>query len=210
MKRLGQAIRILREKGPEALIGLGAHYAVKRGRFLSHRLGRLIRRRQAGPPVDLLARYWEAGDVAVFAALWSLSGGSGPLVVLTPTYLVEPFEQAATRTLFLDGENSGGHSLLAFGRGGPTAMVQTVAFADLLEAIARPVDILKIDAEGSEYDMLFPAADLLRQRVDHIVMEAHASGRRRPAELVRLLGDLGYAVRTEGSDRLMLIFADRA
>jgi FkbM family methyltransferase len=56
-------------------------------------------------------------------------------------------------------------------------------------------DLLKIDAEGSEYDILLGARDDTLAKVRHIVIEYHVGlNEHRPEELEAHLRDRGYAV----------------
>lgn len=115
--------------------------------------------------------------------------------------------------------NPAGHSVLPGLAGSGTAAVSvtTRTLADLFDAhgIER-CDLLKIDCEGSEYDILLPTPRVL-ERVDRIVMEYHDAGAEMPdhtgEELERSLSAAGFTVRRQSSANLPnhgLLFARRA
>lgn len=79
--------------------------------------------------------------------------------------------------------------------------VESVSFATLLETQGiDEIDLLKIDVEGGEYDILYPAADLL-PRVRRIHGEYHDvradDPRTRIANFGKWLRDQGYTVRVD-------------
>ena len=55
---------------------------------------------------------------------------------------------------------------------------------------SRPIDLLKVDIEGSEYELIVNYPDLLR-RVQHLMIEIHTAPDERQNELMMSLGRLG-------------------
>jgi FkbM family methyltransferase len=88
--------------------------------------------------------------------------------------------------------------------------VPVLGLPDVLarESLDR-IDLLKIDAPGSEYDILFPHPELVRTRVESLIVEAHSTERGTPAKLGDFLRRLGYAVRLDGHSRMAVVLAHR-
>jgi len=61
-------------------------------------------------------------------------------------------------------------------------------------------DLLKIDCEGSEYDVLLAAPDSVLVRVETVICEYHPVDGYGPAELVTRLADVGFRVAADHSD----------
>ena len=114
---------------------------------------------------------------------------------------------SSPRVLYLDPENSGGHNFEISRTGRAATTVPCVSLAEVFRQFDGPAHILKLDCEGSEYDILYAHAELIRDRVHTIVMEAHRSGVHDGREMVRFLEGLGFSVQTKGNPRLMLIQA---
>ncbi len=79
----------------------------------------------------------------------------------------------------INPSNTGGHSIagalsgpLTAGR--PENSVELVSFGSLLDGIDH-VDLLKIDCEGSEFDILFNATPAQMAKIEAIVGEVHSS-----------------------------------
>jgi FkbM family methyltransferase len=80
-------------------------------------------------------------------------------------------------------------------------------------AVGDGCDLLKLDCEGSEFDVLTTASDETLARVPRIVAEVHAVAGE-PTALVRHLRERGYSVATPGHDPehlpdLAVLFAQR-
>ena len=56
------------------------------------------------------------------------------------------------------------------------------------------VDLLKIDIEGSEYEVLYQLPAALYQKIKNIVLEIHVRSGYAPGELVRFLEKQGFTV----------------
>lgn len=74
--------------------------------------------------------------------------------------------------LFLSENNTGAHSF--FRDKGRSQEVDCTTLRDLLHEIPNgSIDLLKIDCEGSEYDILMGTDEENSKRIDRIVMETH-------------------------------------
>jgi FkbM family methyltransferase len=72
--------------------------------------------------------------------------------------------------------------------------VQAMSFQSLLEYTGlEEVDVVKLDCEGSEYDILLGTPDSVLKRVRKYIIEYHNG----PDVLVKRLDELGYKVRGE-------------
>jgi FkbM family methyltransferase len=60
-------------------------------------------------------------------------------------------------------------------------------------------DLLKIDVEGAEYGVFEGTPPSLWKRIHRVVMETHAAEGRNENELVRLLQNAGFQVRTKST-----------
>ncbi|MGH9487494.1 MAG: FkbM family methyltransferase [Terriglobales bacterium] len=112
--------------------------------------------------------------------------------------------RAGSAELFL-GRNSIDCSL--FRPSGPSVRVRVIALDELLR-LTGPVDLLKLDAEGAEFDLLWHAPEQAWQQVSRLAVEVHADVAEptpRPEVLARL-GRLGFRVVAE---RDRCIFCDR-
>ena len=109
--------------------------------------------------------------------------------------------------MYLDPENPGGHCLREKRWAAGTVAVECIGLAELLGEIGRDVDLLKIDAQGSEYDLLFACPELLAQCVRSLVVKAHRTPHGSGQDLANYLTRLGFSVSTKGEAGLLLIRA---
>lgn len=74
--------------------------------------------------------------------------------------------------------------------------VEAISLADVLDHVGGdPIDLLKLDCEGAEYDILLTASAATLSQVHRIVMEYHQfTGPSRLPELVGFLETSGYRV----------------
>lgn len=111
-------------------------------------------------------------------------------------------------TQVFTSSNPAGHSVLRSlaGSDAEAVSVKTRTLADLFDEhqVVR-CDLLKIDCEGSEYDILLPTPEIL-DRVDRIAMEYHDAGADKPSysgeELQQSLSAAGFTVRKQASANL--------
>jgi FkbM family methyltransferase len=91
--------------------------------------------------------------------------------------------------------------------------VHTIAMAEFIaqNSIAG-IDFLKMDCEGSEYEILLNLPPQIFKKIRKISMEWHdLDGKTDPQSLVKLLEEQGYAVRIEHSDdrRFGMMYANK-
>jgi FkbM family methyltransferase len=87
--------------------------------------------------------------------------------------------------LNINKENSGGHSIFETGSKNQEISVQTTTLSDFMkQEKIEHIDLLKIDCEGSEYEIL-PTLPL--EKIDKIMMEFHYFGGKNPLDLISLL-----------------------
>lgn len=98
-------------------------------------------------------------------------------------------------TLYLKAE-SGWHSLWPKDAQEAVTVEATTLDAIIAELGTQPVDFLKIDCEGAEYELLAGREQLLRQRVRFIGMEYHENNQHQVGELQALLKRAGFAYET--------------
>jgi FkbM family methyltransferase len=73
-----------------------------------------------------------------------------------------------------NGGGSGLNGLAAAGHtAGPATEVPTVAFDELVASLPAPVDFVKIDCEGGEYDLVLGSSPASWESVQRIVIEFH-------------------------------------
>jgi FkbM family methyltransferase len=107
--------------------------------------------------------------------------------------------RAGPRTLFRCESNPVLSNLYsAYGEGG-TETVETLPLEAIMErhGLGR-LDVLKVDVEGAEYEILFPAEKLLRERVASVIVEAHPREGLDARALDALLRSAGFEVERFG------------
>jgi len=89
-------------------------------------------------------------------------------------YNVGVSDKTGTRTIMVSNVNSGGHSFYISGDDKKDKFsVDTISLTDIFKKNKiKRINFLKCDCEGAEYEILFPAKELLK-RVDKISMEVH-------------------------------------
>lgn len=124
------------------------------------------------------------------------ANGIGPRTTLHQAAVAA---ETGTATLFLKGEWHGGSSLVPTGPGAPFEQREIEVPLTTLDAtcMGRPVDFLKMDAEGAEAAVLAGASAMLDANPDLlIVMEASPGALRKggadPVALMQSLADRGF------------------
>lgn len=101
-----------------------------------------------------------------------------------------------------DASFSGRYSLHE-GRGEQTIEVRCIPFDEVLAEFALPaIDLLKLDCQGSEYEILFSASPASLQRVRSVIVECEAFPDQpewSPAAMAGFLREHGFAVTQDGS-----------
>ena len=118
------------------------------------------------------------------------------------------FNERARLPLNLDMENSANHSLFGARPGNQACMVECYGLSDVLDAVGRPVDLMKVDAEGAEYEFLMAQPQLLRESVRSLMIEAHERDAWHAPMLIQFLSDLGYRVESRQDGPAMMVYAD--
>jgi FkbM family methyltransferase len=72
--------------------------------------------------------------------------------------------------------------------------VSVVSFDDVMADIDRPVALVKLDCEGSEYGIVLDSASAAWEQVRRAVIEYHPVPGRRPTDLVDRLTSLSFAL----------------
>ncbi len=106
------------------------------------------------------------------------------------------------RAVFDDnGGGSGLNGLQALGHSTGTATeVETVAFDEVVAGTPAPVDVVKVDCEGGEYDLVLGSSPSSWRDVQRVVMEYHPVTGRSWDELVRFFAECGLTVQDELRD----------
>ena len=94
-----------------------------------------------------------------------------------------------------NGAGSGLNGLQALGHSaGVSTEVETVAFDSLVTAGSVPVDVVKIDCEGGEYDLVVGSSPSSWAAVQRVVIEYHPVAGRSWAQIRDFLGACGLSV----------------
>ena len=117
--------------------------------------------------------------------------------------------QSGQRELFMADDSSGGHSLY-FGKNRKTISVTTISFQELItEQNIQKIDFLKMDCEGSEYEIFYPLPDTIWSIIQKISMEFHEIDEQRNIRtLKQLMESKGFTVEYI-PDPLRILYAQR-
>lgn len=93
--------------------------------------------------------------------------------IITPMWAAVALESGQFRKLYFDGVNNGQCGLF-LDKGVSCGYVQTISFEHIL-SLFNEIDVLKIDIEGSEYEILSPRSNLKEQlkKVRFLELETH-------------------------------------
>jgi FkbM family methyltransferase len=119
------------------------------------------------------------------------------------------FKHRCKLMLQLDPNHSTGHGLFGARTSNRATEVECVGLSDVIAHAGGTIDVLKLDAEGAEYDFLFGHADLLRNSVRTIIAEAHVHEKLSGDDLAAFLKEAGYQVKAHGPRNSMIILAQR-
>lgn len=126
-----------------------------------------------------------------------------------------PFEEAVSAKtgkteMFISDSNSGGHSLFINAGSTRKIIVPTISLKDFIDSEKiTTIDFLKMDCEGSEYDILFSSPKEVLGIIKKISMEYHDINEdRNSLTLKKFLEDNGFMV-TINSDSVHYLYAKR-
>ena len=109
------------------------------------------------------------------------------------------------RTLTLDSLDAGSHSIVkgvVSASSGRSIQIDCCTLEDIFQRFSlTKIDYLKIDCEGSEYEILENATPRLQQ-ISRISMETHTTPDRKAEDMEKLLCSNGFKVRRFGGSRL--------
>ncbi|MFH1663245.1 MAG: FkbM family methyltransferase [archaeon] len=116
--------------------------------------------------------------------------------------------------IFLSENNTGGHSFFGksnlFGKNKGFIECNTISLENVFsENKLEKCDLLKMDAEGAEYEILFNAPDKILEKITRISMEAHFVGKNRPEHLIEFLSSKGFKVKKRKHYGDVLLFAEQ-
>jgi len=155
------------------------------------------------------------GHIGVFSLYAASQAAGGKVIALEPDpdnfslltrniqhnklshVYAEPYAVASVsgdRELFLgNASETGGHSLV-IGAGRSSIKIKTATLQSILEKYhLAQVDFLKLDCEGSEYEILGSLPPELWQKIRKIAMECHDVDKERNVETLQtLFADKGY------------------
>lgn len=95
---------------------------------------------------------------------------------------------------FADDGSASVHNGVTAPAGTPVIEVPSVSFAHALAAARSPVQVVKIDAEGAEYDLVLPSDPQDWSGVQRVVMEYHPAPDHHWSELVEFFAGAGLEV----------------
>src|SRR2546427_6908141 len=110
-------------------------------------------------------------------------------------------DQVGEELLYLDGLNSGGHSLIP--RDGEKVTVRTTTLEEIFKTRGlNTCSLLKIDIEGSEYRVLLATPKYIMDRISAIALEYHLAGHGQSElrQLTDFLRDCGFRLTTTPTD----------
>jgi len=108
-------------------------------------------------------------------------------------------------TWFFDEENPGGSGL--FADKGIPSQVKIHSFSEVIESITQPILLVKIDIEGSEYDLLQDANEAIWQKIPALSLELHndPAGKVTRKDFLNKMENFGYRIREESVCSYFLI-----
>lgn len=97
-------------------------------------------------------------------------------------------------TLTFDRQDNASHSLEASSRDVGTQEIKTVTLQTIMERYGlRKIDLLKLDIEGTEYEVLMGDRSAL-ERIDRIFLEVHEHPKYKSTQILEFLSDKGFEV----------------
>ncbi len=184
---------VLRGSGPRAVIDLGAHIGVFS--LLAARTADQARvtAYEPGPEnAAMLRRNLELNPL--LAPRIALHEAAAGREAGTAVWQLDARDPSGSRLVDGDG-GSGGHE------------VRLVGLRDVLEACDLPVAAIKIDVEGSEYDLLEGSGEADWRDVPAVLVELHPdpAGRSSPDEWIARMRSYGYEERGRSVETVVLV-----
>ena len=91
--------------------------------------------------------------------------------------------------------------------------VEVVSLSDIINELALPkIDLLKLDCEGSEFDILLNTSKKIFENIKEIVLEVHESpaSSHSKSDLASFLQSVGYSIDTTPiTDRLSMMWVSK-
>src|SRR4051794_25822771 len=146
-------------RGPMRVIDMGAHV----GSFTCQ-----IAQRYPEAEIESLE---PAAVTAGFLRRNVAQNGFAPRVTV-----IEAAVAARSGTATFSADEVGGSStnqLATAGPPGPTTTVRTIGFDEVLHRLDKPVDLVKIDCEGAEYELIGGSSPESWSTVSRVVLEHH-------------------------------------
>ena len=108
--------------------------------------------------------------------------------------------------------NTGGHSLHLKTETDKKVEIDTITLADFYEQEGiTKVDFLKLDCEGAEFDIVKGNLDKIKE-IERIILECHPYGDNTVDEMIELLEEIGFDVKSEKDekgDKVQMLYARR-
>lgn len=109
------------------------------------------------------------------------------------------FNKRGYMKLALDEFRSGQHSLLKSCK--KMESVKVITLDDFLDKINKKIDLIKIDTEGSEYNVLLGGLNCLNKDKPNLIIETHPwYDERIDKKIISLLKQLGYKISIKKND----------
>jgi FkbM family methyltransferase len=112
------------------------------------------------------------------------------------------------QTLYLSPTNTGGHSI-KFDQGASSVLIKTITLSEFCKSNNIPrIDFLKIDCEGSEFEILEESPHIL-DRVKKLVMECHPYKNKSVEDMIELLEKHHFKVIVEdcNHENIKMVYA---
>jgi hypothetical protein len=86
-------------------------------------------------------------------------------------------------------------------REGIAVLAQTLL--QVMDRVGGTIDLVKMDIEGSEYEVLLNASPQQLKRIRRIVLEYHGTvGEHNPTQLLAYMAEAGFRVQSDHHDKL--------
>ena len=102
-----------------------------------------------------------------------------------------------TANWFLDKQIPSASSL--YGTSGESFPVTIRSFSEIVASLARPVTLVKIDIEGTEFDLIRETPAAVWEKISAIELEIHddPAGQMKPSQVLDRMKSFGYSIEEE-------------